>query len=166
MKWKPKKKKSRYSLIILNLILWVVLKVNELQHFKILSFPGGSDGKKKNPPAMQEIQVQSLGQEDTLEKEMAAYCSIFAWRTPQPEEPGWLLSIGSQRVDTTEPIMLTNKPKSLATMYHVTYYFIKNWIHCLQQNMCFLALKFMQYLFQALTQSWIHVRPLGKHLHQ
>ena len=44
---KAKKKKSRYSLIILNLILWVVLKVNELQHFKILSFPGGSDGKKK-----------------------------------------------------------------------------------------------------------------------
>ena len=60
----------------------------------------------------------------------------------------------------------TNKPKSLATMCHVTYYFIKNWIHCLQQNMCFLALKLMQYLFQALTQSWIQVRPLGKQLHQ
>ena len=76
--------------------------------------------KKKNPPARQETQVQSLGQEDTPEKEMATYCSIFAWRTPWPEEPGGLLSMGSQRVDTTEQLTLTNKPKSLATMCHVT----------------------------------------------
>ena len=49
-------------------------------------------------PAMQETRVRSLGQEDLLEKEMATYPSIVAWRIPQTEEPGWLQSTGSQRV--------------------------------------------------------------------
>ena len=44
----------------------------------------------KNPPAMQEIQVQSLGQEDPLEKRMATHSSILAWRIPWTEEPGGL----------------------------------------------------------------------------
>ena len=35
------------------------------------------------------MRVQSLGQEDTLEKEMATYCSIFAWEIPRTEEPQW-----------------------------------------------------------------------------
>ena len=52
----------------------------------------------KNLPAMQETWVGSLGQEDALEKGMAAHCSILAWRIPWTEEPGWLLSVGSQRV--------------------------------------------------------------------
>ena len=51
----------------------------------------------KNLPAMQETQVQSLGQEDPLEKKMATHCSILAWRIPQTEEPGELESMGSQR---------------------------------------------------------------------
>ena len=55
----------------------------------------------KNPPAMQEIRVQSLGQEDALEKEMATYSSILACRIPQIEEPGGLQSTGSQGSDTT-----------------------------------------------------------------
>ena len=42
----------------------------------------------KSLPAMQETQVQSLGQEDPLEKEMAPYSSILAWRIPWAEEPG------------------------------------------------------------------------------
>ena len=42
----------------------------------------------KNPPAMQETQVQSLGQEDALEKEMATHSIILAWRIPWTEEPG------------------------------------------------------------------------------
>ena len=50
----------------------------------------------KNLPAMQETQVQSLGQEDSLEKEMAAHSSILAWRIPWREEPGRLQSMGSQ----------------------------------------------------------------------
>ena len=52
----------------------------------------------KRLSAMQETQVQSLGWEDPLEKEMAAHSNILAWRTPQTEEPGVLLSMGSQRV--------------------------------------------------------------------
>ena len=52
----------------------------------------------KKPPAMQEIWVQSLGQEDPLEKEMAIGSSIIAWRISWTEEPGRLKSIGSQRV--------------------------------------------------------------------
>ena len=52
----------------------------------------------KNPPAMQETQVQSLGQEDPLEKGTATYSSIFAWRIPWTEEPGRLQSMGLQRV--------------------------------------------------------------------
>ena len=52
----------------------------------------------KNLPAMQEIQVQSLGQEDPLEKGMATYSSILAWRNPWTKEPDGLQSRGSQRV--------------------------------------------------------------------
>ena len=52
----------------------------------------------KNLPAMQEIQVQSLGWEDLLEKEMATHSSILAWRIPWTEDPGGLQSMGSQRV--------------------------------------------------------------------
>ena len=49
-------------------------------------------------PAVQEIQVQSLGWEDPLEKEMATHSSILAWKTSWTEEPGGLQSMGSQRV--------------------------------------------------------------------
>ena len=52
----------------------------------------------KNTAAVQETQVQSLGQEDPLEKGMATHSSILAWRIPWTEEPGELQSIGSQRV--------------------------------------------------------------------
>ena len=52
----------------------------------------------KNLPAMQETQVQSLGQEDPLEKEMATYSSTLAWKNPWTEEPCRLQSMGSQRV--------------------------------------------------------------------
>ena len=44
----------------------------------------------KNLPAVQEILIQSLGQEGTLEKEMAAHSSILAWEIPWTEEPGGL----------------------------------------------------------------------------
>ena len=52
----------------------------------------------KKLPAMQETQVQSLGWEDPLEKEMATHSSILIWRVPWTEEPGGLQSIGSQKV--------------------------------------------------------------------
>ena len=44
----------------------------------------------KNPPAMWEAQVQSLGWEDLLEKRMATRCSVLAWRIPWTEEPAGL----------------------------------------------------------------------------
>ena len=46
-------------------------------------------------PAMQETEVRSLGQEDPLEKEMAAHSSTLAWKIPWMEEPGGLQSLGS-----------------------------------------------------------------------
>ena len=49
-------------------------------------------------PTMQETRVQSLGQEDLLEKEMATHSSILAWKIPWTEEPGRLQSMGLQRV--------------------------------------------------------------------
>ena len=52
----------------------------------------------KNLPAMQEMHVLSLGQEDPLEKGMATHSSILAWRIPWIEEPGRLQYMGSQRV--------------------------------------------------------------------
>ena len=52
----------------------------------------------KNLSATQETQVQSLGQEDSLEKGMAVHSSILAWRILWTEEPGGLQSMGSQRV--------------------------------------------------------------------
>ena len=61
-----------------------------------MGFPGGS--AVKNPPAMQETQVQSLGREDPLEEDMATHSSILAWRIPWTEEPGGLQSMGSKRV--------------------------------------------------------------------
>ena len=77
----------------------------EAQRFFFFTFlrpflPCGS--AVKNPPAMQEmqqeLQVQSLGQEDSLEKKIATYSSILAWKTPRTEEAGGLLSMRLQRV--------------------------------------------------------------------
>ena len=52
----------------------------------------------KHLPTMWETQVQSLGREDALEKEMATHSSILAWKIPWTEESGRLDSMGSQRV--------------------------------------------------------------------
>ena len=56
----------------------------------------------KNPPAVQETQVQALVQDDPLEKGMATLSSILAWEILWTEEPGRLQSTGSQESDTTE----------------------------------------------------------------
>ena len=58
--------------------------------------PGGS--AVKNPFAMQEMWVQSLGQKEPLEEGMATHSSILAWRIPWIEEPGGLQSMRLQRV--------------------------------------------------------------------
>ena len=71
----------------------ILLVVGLLGH---VGFPGGSDSKK-NLHAMQEIQAQSLGWEEALEKGMATHSSILAWRILRTEKPGRLQSMGSQR---------------------------------------------------------------------
>ena len=52
----------------------------------------------KNLPAMQEMQVRSIGQKDPLGKGMATHSSVLAWRIPWTEEPGGLQSMALQRV--------------------------------------------------------------------
>ena len=78
------------------------LYIQELCKYKIGNErePGGVPGGTvvKNPPAVQETRVQSLGREDPLEEGMATHSSVLAWRIPGTEEPGGLQSMGSQRV--------------------------------------------------------------------
>ena len=62
----------------------------------------------KNPPAMRETWVQSLGWEDPVEESIATHPSIFTWRIPGTEEPGGLQSMGSQS-DMTEQLSLVGK---------------------------------------------------------
>ena len=69
----------------------------------------------KNPLAMQETQVQSLGWEDPLEKRMATHSSTLAWRIPWTEEPGGLQSTGSQRVRHIFSLSCTFMEKEMAT---------------------------------------------------
>jgi len=57
-------------------------------------------------PAMQETLVQSLGQEDPLEKEMTTHSSILAWRIPWREEPGRLLRVAKSRTQLSNFISL------------------------------------------------------------
>ena len=52
----------------------------------------------KRLSTMRETRIQSLGQEDPLEKEMATHSSTIAWKIPWMEEPGRLQSVGSQTV--------------------------------------------------------------------
>ena len=59
----------------------------------------------KNLPAVQEACIGSLGQEDSLKKEMATHPSILAWRIPWTEEPGGLSPWGHRELDTTEQLI-------------------------------------------------------------
>ena len=56
----------------------------------------------KNLPEMYETRVRSLGLEESLEKEVSTYSSIFAWRIPWTEKPGGLQSMGHKESDITE----------------------------------------------------------------
>ena len=67
----------------------------------------------KNLPAVQETQVQSLGQEDPQEKGIATHSSILVWRIPRTEERGGLQSMGSQRV---RHVWATNNSNTLDSL--------------------------------------------------
>ena len=56
---------------------------------------------------MQETLVRTLGQEVTMEKEMATHSSILAWGIPWREDPGGLQLMGSQELDTTERLTIS-----------------------------------------------------------
>ena len=80
-----------------------------------ISFPSGS--AVKNPPAMQETQVQSLGQEDPLEEDMATHSSTLAQRIPWTEEPGGYSPQSCKQSNMTgstehKPIKFTRRNKS------------------------------------------------------
>jgi len=64
-----------------------------------MGFPGGS--AVKNQPVMQEMGVQSLGQEALLEKDMATYSNTVAWEIPWAEEPCRLHHEVAKELDTT-----------------------------------------------------------------
>ena len=70
----------------------------------------------KNPPAIQEMGVQSLGWEDPLEEGTATHSSIPAWRIPWTEEPGWLQSRGSQKVRHDWNDWARIEPKKITTL--------------------------------------------------
>ena len=70
----------------------------------------------------QEMQVQSLSQEDPLEKKMATHSSVLAWKIPRTEEPGRVVSMASQRVGhgwTTKHIQ--------CIQCHSIYYLMEDW---------------------------------------
>ena len=54
----------------------------------------------KNLPSVEEMQVLPLGQEDSLEKDMASYSKVLAWEISRTEELGWVQAIGSQKSRT------------------------------------------------------------------
>ena len=64
----------------------------------------------KNPPAMWETWVRSLGWEDPMEEGMATHSSTLAWKIPWTEEPGRLQSMGHKESDTTEQLHFTSGP--------------------------------------------------------
>ena len=82
-----------------NLIRWLLLPCFILHFLYSPDFPGGSD--IKGLPTMWETQVQSLGREDPLEKEMAAYSSTLAWKIPQRSLVGYS-PWDHKELDTTE----------------------------------------------------------------
>ena len=71
--------------------------------------------------------VQSLGQEDPLEEEMASHSSILAWSIPRTEEPSGLQSVGSQESDTTNtlyPPLCVNEVSFPCTVSNVLICFL------------------------------------------
>ena len=83
------------------------------------------------PPVKQEVKVQSLGWEDTLEKEMATHSSILAWEIPRTEEPGELQSLGLQRIG----LDLAAKPP-LSTRLQAGHFLLVGHCPCHTPNSC------------------------------
>ena len=128
-------------------------------------FPG--DSAVKNPPAKQETQVQSLGQEDPLVKEMATHSSSLAWKIPHTEEPDRLQSMGSERVGHD---WVTGHTQH-AHLYvpHLLYQFIHWWV--LRLLPCFHLLAVVnndviehRYLFKLVFSCFLNKHPIVEYL--
>ena len=103
----------------------ILTNLSIIVSYVVMDFPGSSDGKESS--VMQETCVQSLGLEDHLEKGMATYSSILAWRMPWTEESGELQSMGSQRVghNWSNVTCKTSLPNIISSYYVVTMYLLK-----------------------------------------
>ena len=88
------------SLLFNMLSMLAIVFLSRSLYIKPVFLSSSGDSVVKNPPARQETQVQSLGQEDPLEDEMAIHSSILAWEIPSTEEPGGLQSMGSNSSQT------------------------------------------------------------------
>ena len=96
---------------------------------KLFPSPGNiPDPGFKPRSAMQETQIQSLGQEDLLEKRMATHSSILAWRISWTEEPGGLQSMGLQRVGHDWVNNTRTHTHTVALWYCVVSWCTVNWI--------------------------------------
>ena len=122
---------------------------------------------------MQEMRVQSLGQEDPLKKEMVTHFSILAWEIPWTDEQGGLQPMGSQQSQTQVSVWLTATAYSNEQVYISILWYLK---HCIK---AFLAKSFqscptlcdlMDYgppgssvhgILQARIQEWLPCHPLG-----
>ena len=95
----------------------------------------------KNPPAMRELQVRSLGGEDPLEKEMATHPSSLAWRIQWTEEPGRLQFTGLKRVRhdlATEP---PPPSRGHLSSFKVWSVWVKSRHQCLEGQICCLLVQ-------------------------
>ena len=83
----------------------------------------------ENLPVMQETQVQSLGQEDPLEKEMATHSSILAWRIPWTEESDRLQSMDVKELDTTEQLSFSHSYFTIGISHSWFIVCISSWCY-------------------------------------
>ena len=98
----------------------------------------------KNPPAMQETQVPSLGWEDFLNEEMAIHSSILAWKFSWTEEPGRLKSKGPQRVKLSDWVYIY----TLSPALREALYMLRDSTTKQEKRICFpLTTEWKQFLF-------------------
>ena len=114
----------------------------------------------KRLPAMQETWVLSLGQEDSLEKEMATHSSIIAWKIPWMEEPGSYRPWGCKKLDRTEQLTLS---LSAFFMAQLSYPYMTTGKTIALTIKTFVS-KIMSLLFNMLSRFFITFLPRSKHL--
>ena len=118
-----------------------------------------------NPPAKQEIQVWSLGQEDSLEKKMANHSRIFAWKTPWTEEPGRLQSTGSQKSWTQLSDWNNNKSSYKTKMQEKQIECLLNFLYFPNFYLCVWVFTMQPYCSRNSHETWLPELVLSWFLH-